>query len=95
MKLTQDITIRDVLPVDADQAARLSAELGYPISLDVMANRLAQFLTTDNHSVFGAYIQTQLIAWIDVGIPAFAIVLLTTTPGARALSEIACTPSSA
>lgn len=65
---TPGIMIRNVQPADAGEAAKLSAELGYPVLVDVMAKRLAQFLTMDDHSVFGAYRQAQLIAWIDVGI---------------------------
>lgn len=68
LDLGSKITISIVQPEDAGEAAKLSAELGYPVSPDVLAERLAQLSTVDDHCVVGAYIQAQLVAWIDVGI---------------------------
>ena len=68
MRLKPHVTIRAVLPADAADAAILSAELGYPVATEDVARRLAQFSSMDNHSVFGAYVQDQLVGWIDIGI---------------------------
>lgn len=68
MDLGPHITIRIVQPADAGEAAKLSAELGYPVLPAVLAERLTQFLTMDDHCVLGAYIHAELIGWIDVSI---------------------------
>lgn len=68
VKATPEIAIRNVSPSDAPEAAGLSAELGYPVAAEIMADRLAGILTADDRAVFGAYLQETLVGWIEVGI---------------------------
>jgi GNAT superfamily N-acetyltransferase len=63
-----EFTIRKMLGSDAADAASLSAELGYPVSITVMEERLRLFSNMGNHAVFAACIEDRVVGWIDVGI---------------------------
>jgi GNAT superfamily N-acetyltransferase len=63
-----EITIREMTPADAVDAASLSAELGYPVTTEAMENRLKQFTELEDHAVFAACRQGRVVAWIDVSI---------------------------
>jgi GNAT superfamily N-acetyltransferase len=49
---TTNTTIRHARLDDAPEMARLAAELGYPMTADDMAQRLAMLLADDRHCVF-------------------------------------------
>ncbi len=68
MKHLPQFAIRNLFPADAAEAASLSAELGYPVAVDVMEKRLERLSTMPDHAVFGAAFEQRLVAWIDVGI---------------------------
>lgn len=68
MVVRPEIHIRTLLPSDAADAARLSAELGYPVAANIMEERLKLLASMENHAVFAACTQDRLIGWIDVGI---------------------------
>jgi GNAT superfamily N-acetyltransferase len=63
-----EIVIRTLTPSDAGDAAELSAELGYPVALDVMEARLRQFAGLKHHALFAACWNGRVVGWIDVGI---------------------------
>ena len=44
--------IREIALSDADAAAQLSAEFGYPVSRETMERRIADFLSRHDHAVF-------------------------------------------
>ncbi|HET8697663.1 MAG TPA: GNAT family N-acetyltransferase [Gammaproteobacteria bacterium] len=58
--------IRRARGADAAELARLSAELGYPVSADEMSSRLAAILGDDRHHVAVASTERALLAWIHV-----------------------------
>ena len=60
-----EFAIRNML---ASDAAGLSAELGYPVLVTVMEERLRLFSNMRNHAVFAGCIENRAVAWIDVGI---------------------------
>ncbi len=62
------IVIRKMAPSDASNAAELSAELGYPVPVDVMEARLLRFANMGGHVVYTACLQDRVVGWIDVGI---------------------------
>ena len=64
----EQIVIRAMAMSDANQAAQLSAELGYEASGQEIANRLEVLLTLDEHAVFVACLDDKVVGWIDVGI---------------------------
>lgn len=66
--VANEIEIRRILPTDAHQAARLSEELGYPVSAEAMENRIRQIATVENHAVYVACLHGQLAGWIDLNI---------------------------
>jgi GNAT superfamily N-acetyltransferase len=62
------IVIRAMTPSDAKAAAELSAELGYPVTPEVMEARLRQFASIERHAMFAAGWNGRVVGWIDVGI---------------------------
>ena len=60
--------IREVTAADAEEVCRLSAELGYPASPDVMRQRIETLAQVADHAVYVASIASDLVGWIDVGI---------------------------
>lgn len=66
-------TIREIISSDAEAAARLSGELGYPASPDDMRRRIALLADTPNHCVYVACVSSDVAAqnvvgWIDIAI---------------------------
>ena len=53
---------------DAGAAAALSGELGYPVSAEVMAQRIDALTGRPDHTVFVACDGERVVGWIDVGI---------------------------
>lgn len=62
------ILIREITPDDAPAAAILSAELGYPVSPDVMLQRIGFLLNQADHAIYVACLAGNVTGWIDVGI---------------------------
>jgi PhnO protein len=60
------IDIRPVTLDDADAAARLSGELGYPADAELMRRRIALLSTSQDHGVFVACRADRVIGWIHV-----------------------------
>jgi GNAT superfamily N-acetyltransferase len=64
-----DVTIREMRPSDAGEAALLSAELGYAVPAEILAERLEQFAGYDDHVVYVACLDSgKIVGWIDVGV---------------------------
>ena len=53
---------------DAERAAELSGELGYPATADAMHARLSQLSSLEDHIVYAACVLGEVAGWIDVGI---------------------------
>lgn len=62
------IAIRKIALSDAEAAAQLSGEFGYPLSTEVMETRIRNLATLQNHAVFVACVDGAVVGWIDVGI---------------------------
>ena len=60
--------IRKILPSDAASAARLSGELGYPATPEVMQQRIIQLANCPNREVYVACAGPAVVGWIDVGV---------------------------
>ena len=60
--------IRKILPSDAASAARLSGELGYPATPEVMQQRIIQLADCPNHEVYVACVGSAVVGWIDLGV---------------------------
>ena len=65
-----DLTIREITISDAEAAARLSTELGYPVTPDVMAERIRRVADCPDRAVFVGSVGNSVVAWIDVGVVA-------------------------
>lgn len=64
----ESLLIREITPSDAEAAAQLSGELGYPVSADAMRERIAGIQGLRDHVVYVASLGEAVIGWIDVGI---------------------------
>jgi|SRR6185437_3044764 len=62
------LCIREIALSDAEAAARLSEELGYPASPDEMEKRIRQLANLAEHAVYVACTARSVIGWIDVGV---------------------------
>lgn len=60
------IEIRPITLDDADAAARLSGELGYPVDLAAMRVRLDLLLDLPDHGIFVASQGAEVLGWIHV-----------------------------
>ena len=61
------LTLRPIQASDAEAAARLAGQLGYPVESAVMAARI-QAADSGRHEVFVACLDRRVVGWIDVGI---------------------------
>ena len=59
------VTIREIAVADAEAAAKLSAELGYPCSTEAMERRIRTLDSLEAHAVFVACVEDEVEAWID------------------------------
>jgi len=59
---------REITPDDANAAAKLSEELGYPVSPAEMKQRIEALARLRDHAVYVACITGSVVGWIDVGI---------------------------
>jgi GNAT superfamily N-acetyltransferase len=70
----QDCDARDVLVIreiavgDAQCAAELSGELGYPVTTETMATRIAAMKRLEDHVVYVACVRDMPVGWINVGL---------------------------
>jgi GNAT superfamily N-acetyltransferase len=62
------ILIREIALTDAEAAAQLSAELGYPAELEEMKQRIGVVNSSRDRVVYVACAANMVIGWIDVGI---------------------------
>src|SRR3954447_8428595 len=62
------MTIRQVEISDADSVASLSGELGYPVTAQVMSDRIRYVQLLNNHAIYVACLEGKVAGWIDVGI---------------------------
>jgi GNAT superfamily N-acetyltransferase len=70
-KLTSEHTalcLREIAISDAETAARLSEELGYPVLPEAMATRIQKLANVKQHAVYVACTENSVIGWIDVGV---------------------------
>jgi GNAT superfamily N-acetyltransferase len=63
-----DCLIREITPADADAAAKLIEELGYPVSLAEMKQRIETLERLTDHVIYVACVAGEVFGWIDVGI---------------------------
>lgn len=61
-------SVREVDLADAEAAAKLSGELGYPVSADSMGERIRTIASLPDHTVFVGCIDGAVVGWIDVGV---------------------------
>lgn len=66
--MSQDLLIREITVDDAEAAAQLSGELGYPVSSEVMRARIDAARRLPDHIVYVTCASSQVIGWIDVSI---------------------------
>lgn len=62
------LCIREIAISDAESAAGLSEELGYPVSPGDMEKRIRNLGELAEHVVFVASLSDSTIGWIDVGV---------------------------
>lgn len=61
--------LREISPEDAEAVARLSGELGYPVSAQQMAQRIrAQMKLPDHVTYLAEQPDGTVVGWIDIGI---------------------------
>jgi GNAT superfamily N-acetyltransferase len=57
---------REITPDDGASAARLSGELGYPVSPEEMQRRIESLARMPDHAVYVACISGEVVGWIDL-----------------------------
>ncbi|MFL6447142.1 MAG: GNAT family N-acetyltransferase [Bryobacteraceae bacterium] len=63
------ITIREISPADADAAAELSGQLGYPVSSDAMKQRIEAAALSDRIVLVACTPdRPHVVGWIDVSV---------------------------
>jgi GNAT superfamily N-acetyltransferase len=63
-----ELTVREITAADADAAAQLSEELGYPVPVEAMRQRIESLARIEEHVVFVACMAGEVVGWIDVGV---------------------------
>ncbi len=63
MEMTRDLMIRKAIPADSARVAELSGTLGYPVSAEVMQERLTRVLKLEKHVVFVADAKGEIVGW--------------------------------
>lgn len=61
-----DVVIRPMRPADAEGAARLSAQLGYPTSVTEIERRLTALGSREDHAVLVAVVGAEIAGWAHV-----------------------------
>ena len=62
------VHIRPILPEDANTAARLSTELGYPVNAGTLRERIERLPDEKNHAVLVYSVNGEVAGWIDLTI---------------------------
>jgi GNAT superfamily N-acetyltransferase len=62
------VEIRRIIASDAEDAARLSGELGYPATADVMEHRIVRLADSPERAIYVACLDSAVVGWIDLGI---------------------------
>lgn len=62
------LLIREIAFSDAEAVAQLCVELGYPVSTEIMNQRIAAVQAVPDHVVYVACLGEAVVAWIDIGI---------------------------
>ncbi|MBV8811943.1 MAG: GNAT family N-acetyltransferase [Acidobacteriaceae bacterium] len=62
------LVIREIVVADAQPAAELSGELGYPVTTEEIAERIAALKGLENHVVYVACLRDNPVGWIDIGV---------------------------
>jgi (aminoalkyl)phosphonate N-acetyltransferase len=66
---SQEIQIREMQIDDAEAAASLSGELGYPVEAAVMAGRIRAVKALPDHAAFVAILPEHgIVGWIDISV---------------------------
>ena len=60
------VDVRAIVLADAESAAHLSGELGYPVDATTMRRRLGQLTTSIDHGAFVACQAGHVVGWIHV-----------------------------
>jgi len=60
--------IRAIRPEDAEAAARLSSELGYPVDAPAVLARMRQIAGDRNRAVLVACVEGEVVGWIDLSV---------------------------
>jgi GNAT superfamily N-acetyltransferase len=60
------LAIREINVADAEAAAKLSDELGYPVSTEAMECRIRAREGLRDHTVLVACVAGEVVAWVDV-----------------------------
>jgi GNAT superfamily N-acetyltransferase len=63
-----ELIAREIMTMDAVAAARLSGELGYPVSCEEMKQRIESLARMPDHAVYVACISGEVVGWIHVQI---------------------------
>ncbi|HEX4748356.1 MAG TPA: GNAT family N-acetyltransferase [Bryobacteraceae bacterium] len=67
-KHTREILIRQIENGDAEAAARLSGELGYPAHPSDMLERIKQANSSTDRVVYVALVSNLVVGWVELGI---------------------------
>lgn len=62
------LAIREISLADAEAAAQLSGELGYPVPPERMRERIRRMASLPDHAVFVGCVDGAVVGWIDVGV---------------------------
>jgi GNAT superfamily N-acetyltransferase len=66
---TGEIQVREIQVEDAEAAANLSRELGYPVEAAVMAGRIRAIKALPDHATYVASLPDRgIVGWIDIGV---------------------------
>ena len=66
--ISEPLFIRKVDARDAETAAQLCEELGYPVSIEAIKKRIANLERLPDHVVYVGTVSEMVVGWIDVGI---------------------------
>jgi GNAT superfamily N-acetyltransferase len=61
-----DLISREIIARDAAAVARLSGELGYPVSSEEMKRRIESLARLPDHAVYVACVSGEVVGWIHV-----------------------------
>ena len=65
---TSGLSIRQLTADDADAAAELSSQLGYPCSDNDLRGRIEETLRSTDRVAFAAVLDGQVVGWIDAAV---------------------------